>query len=188
MGDPKPTDWFLRIDLEKAMPVAVQTVLSVVDGMGVFGESARDILKKNGITDPQPGTWYKQQDWLNAFRQISEQVGKATLFAIGKKIPENAQFPPQINNLETALNGIDMAYHMNHRKGEIGHYLVKSYANQSAVMVCENPYPCDFDRGIIVAMATRFKPETSLYIRVTHDDSQPCRKKGDDSCTYKIAW
>jgi hypothetical protein len=34
---------------------------------------------------------------------------------IGKSIPENAQFPPEINSIEAGLQAIDVAYHMNHR-------------------------------------------------------------------------
>jgi len=44
------------------------------------------------------------------------------LFAIGKAIPESAIFPPEIQGLEMGLSAIDIAYHMNHRGGEIGHY------------------------------------------------------------------
>jgi len=44
------------------------------------------------------------------------------LFSIGNRIPENAQFPSDIYNIEKALQGIDVAYHMNqHVSGELQH-------------------------------------------------------------------
>ena len=52
------------------------------------------------------------------------------------------------------------------------------------ISVCENPYPCDFDRGILTTLAAKFERAS----RVTHDDSAPCRKNGADSCKYIIAW
>lgn len=165
-----------------------ETVLSIVDGMGTFKEKALTILASNGIKAPKPGDWYPQQFWLNAFKTISEQVGANTLFTIGKKIPENAKFPPAIDAIEKALGAIDMAYHMNHRGGEIGNYGYSADGPKGAKMVCKNPYPCEFDRGIIEAMATRFKPKGSIVVRVKHDDSAPCRKKGADACTYLVSW
>jgi hypothetical protein len=166
-----------------------ETVYSIVDGVGAFKMAALKILAANGIVDPKPGTWHKQQSWLDAFKAISEQVGASTLFTIGLKIPENAIFPPDIDSLGKALPAIDAAYHMNHRNGEIGHYNFERTGPKSVKMVCDNPYPCDFDRGIITAFCNRFLPKGStIKAIVTHDNSQPCRKNGANSCTYLITW
>jgi hypothetical protein len=164
-----------------------QTVLAVVAGMGVFKTQAATILKDNGIADPQPDRWYSQQAWLNAFKVISDKLGPNTLFQIGKKIPENAAFPPEINTIEAALASIDVAYHMNNRGGKIGNYAYKSTGPRGGKMVCDNPFPCDFDRGIVTAMATRFAPAGSVP-KVLHDDACPCRRTGGNSCTYLISW
>lgn len=164
-----------------------ETVLSVVNGVGAFKRQALEILTKSGINNPQPGQWYSQQAWLDAFREISEKIGPKSLFSIGKAIPANAKFPPDIDNIQKALASIDIAYHMNHKGGEIGHYQVVKTESNKAVMVCNNPYPCDFDMGIIEAMAEKFKPEDSIMTFVEHD-GQNCRKKGADSCSYIITW
>ena len=164
-----------------------ETVLSIVDGMGAFRNKALAILKKNGIEDPKPGQWYLQQAWLDSFKEIADSLGAATLYQIGMKIPENANFPPQVNDPHSGIAAIDMAYHMNHRGGEIGKYGYEKTGDKSVTSVCPNPYPCDFDKGIIFAMANKFKPPGSV-VKVEHDDSQPCRKKGGESCTYKITW
>ena len=165
-----------------------ETVLSIVDGMGIFKPQAIDILSKNGINNPTAGQWYKQQDWLNSFKEISMKIGVNTLFQIGLKIPENAQWPPQVKTIDQALGSIDVAYHMNHRQGEIGNYKFNVKGPKLGVMVCNNPYPCDFDRGIIESVAKKFKPPKTIIVKVKHDDTKPCRKKGDESCTYNIGW
>jgi hypothetical protein len=110
------------------------------------------------------------------------------LFNIGVKIPEIAKLPPDNGNIEKALGAIDVAYHMNHRKGEIGHYGFQMSGPRSATMLCRNPYSCDFDRGIMESMARRFKPTESVLVKVRHDDHASCRKKGADSCTYHVTW
>ena len=172
---------------ENGVQVNGETVLAIVNGMGVFKTKALEILKNNGIDNPQSGQWYSQQDWLNAFKEIAEKLGDATLYQIGTKIPESAQFPPEIDSIEKALSAIDIAYHMNHQKGEIGNYQFTLTDSNSGKFVCNNPYPCEFDRGIIYSMSQRFKPAGSIP-SIKHDDSEPCRKKGNDSCTYLVTW
>jgi hypothetical protein len=168
-----------------------QTILAIVNGMGsigIFKKMAIDALKTNGIDLTQSQQWFSQQAWLDTFKHIAKEMGPQTLFQIGKKIPENAKFPPHINSLEEALNSIDVAYHLNHKDGEIGYYKSIIVDNRSAVMVCNNPYPCEFDRGIIEGMCQKFKSTKTVFFVVEHDDKQLCRQNGADSCTYFISW
>jgi hypothetical protein len=156
--------------------------------MGAFKANALQVLGECGITDPKPGQWYKQQSFLDAFKTIAQKLGPATLTQIGRAIPENAKFPPEIDNIEKALGSINVAYGMNHRGGEIGSYKFKMTGEKTAEVVCDNPYPCDMDKGIIEAMGKRFAPKGTLRVAVTHDMSKGCRKKGDKSCTYLVKW
>jgi len=177
------------IAFDPKVEVNGETILSVVNTIAVGQEGRLAILKKHGI-NPEEGQWYKQQLWLNAFKEISDELGDRTLFVIGKAIPEHAKFPPQIDNLQKALAAIDMAYHMNHRNGEIGKYTLKEFDDKKrkAVMVCSNPYPSEFDRGIISTMLRRFKPLDSVKYDVILDTSKETRMKGGESCTYLVQW
>lgn len=164
-----------------------ETILSVVNGMGIAKDLGRKILADEGIVDPQPGQWYPQQAWLNTFRAIAEKIGPATLLAIGKAIPANAQWPPEVNTIEKALASIDIAYKMNHRGGEIGYYRFEATGPRAGRVVCRNPYPSEFDRGIILAVAYRFAPQGSIP-SVKLDETAPTRKKGADACTFLVSW
>lgn len=164
-----------------------ETVLSVIDGMGAFKAMGLKILAENGIVDPVPGQWYRQQAWLDSFKAIAAKLGPSTLRAIGKTIPENAQWPPEVKTIQAALSSIDIAYHMNHRGGEIGHYSFTAKGAQGGTLVANNPYPSDFDLGIIQAVAAKFAPAGSRPT-VSLDTSVPTRQNGADSCTYAIAW
>jgi hypothetical protein len=118
---------------------------------------------------------------------------------IGQHIPKHAPFPPTITDIHSAMASMDAAYHMNHRKNGkvmfdpatgqmlsgIGNYGYTPVPRERRIIsICENPYPCDFDRGIITTLAQRFEKNS----RVTHDDSAPCRKNGADSCKYIVMW
>ena len=164
-----------------------QTVLSVLSGMGVFRDSGVRILERNGILNLAPTAWYSQQAWLNAFREIAQTIGPKTLYQIGRSIPRNAKFPPGIDSIEKALGLLDTAYHLNHQGGEIGHYSFEKTGPSRGAMTCRNPYPCEFDRGLIEEMATQFKPAATV-VRVQHDSAKPCRAKQGESCTYLVSW
>jgi hypothetical protein len=158
-----------------------------------FRESALEILAKHGIPSPRPGQYYVLQHFLDAMKEIGQKYSDQMLFRVGQQIALHAKLPPDINSLEKSLASIDVAYHMNHRAGEIGNYRYSCEENtgrgmNKALMVCANPYPCAFDRGVIEGFAERFKPPQCLDVVVRHDDSRPCRRSGGDSCTYVISW
>lgn len=179
------------IPFDNNVEVNGETVSAIVNAFPEYlTNMALQILKKSGIVNPVPGQWYSQKSWLNAFKDISDKFGSNTLFEIGKAIPSNAQFPSEIDNLENALNSIDIAYQMNHRNGEIGYYMLISIdlKGKTATMNCKNPYPCDFDRGIITAMARKFRPLDSNFPEVVLDESKPNRKKGDEESWYIVKW
>ena len=178
-----------------------QTVLSVVAGM-TSSEFALKMLGNCGIKDPQPYSWYSQQNWLDAFKQIAEKIGPIMLNKIGRLIPEKADWPPFVNSIETALASIDVAYHMNHRLNRkvmfdpktgskiegIGHYNFEKVNEREIKMVCNNPYPCDFDKGIVYATVNKFKPEDVKLISINEEKSNKCRENGGDTCIYTIVW
>ncbi|MBN2142317.1 hypothetical protein JW711_03215 [Candidatus Woesearchaeota archaeon] len=178
-----------------------ETVLSVVKGMGSMEKMGMEILVAHGINNPKPGMWYSQQSWLDAFKYIANKIGASTLKSIGKAIPENAQWPPSVNNVETALASIDVAYHMNHRIGlkelfdartgqmteGIGHYAFEKTGDRSAKVVCDNPYPDPFDQGIIESAAKKFA-QTGEIVIVKIDEMAGTRTKGRDKTTFLITW
>jgi hypothetical protein len=143
--------------------------------------------------------WYPMSNWLAAYESIAKTVGPRALMQIGQQIPKHAPFPPTINDIHSALASLNAAYHMNHRKRgkvmfdpETGQLTpgIGSYGytpvprERKIISVCENPYPCDFDKGLITALANRFEKMS----RVVHDDDAPCRRTNAESCTYTITW
>jgi len=179
------------IAIEPSVEVNGQTVLAILNGVGeVFKPRIAAILAKHGIAAPKTGEWYLQQKWLNAFKEIYEKIGNHTLFAIGKCIPQSAEFPKEISTLHDALSSLDIAYHLNHRNGEIGYYKILSFdeVSRKAEMECKNPYPCYFDKGIIMTLTRMFKPEDSINQDVIINTKFPTRAHGAESTFYDIFW
>lgn len=155
----------------------------------VMGDRSLRVLARHGLTGVDPDQWYPQQAWLDAFSELAQGDFSATLdlVSIGMRIPEVAVWPTGIKTVEDALYSIDEAYQLAHRHGEIGSYRVRMVSQGEAELVCENPYPCDFDYGVIYSTARLFLPP-HRGLTVVHEDGAPCRKKGDASCTYHVSW
>jgi hypothetical protein len=192
--------------LEPGVEVFGASVDAIVAAFKLFPSVALKRLVHHGVGSMK-GTevviereaWYPLEGWLAAYQNIAEQVGPRAVFQIGQHIPKHAVFPPTVNDITSGVASIDVAYHMNHRKNGrvmfdpqtgqklkgIGNYGFAPVAGERRIVsVCDNPYPCDFDRGILTAMAARFERQS----RVSHDDKGPCRKNGADSCTYTVSW
>lgn len=188
--------------INPGVEVSGSTVLSFMNSMEQGRETRKKILKNHGI-DPDPKVWYKQQAWLNAYKEVYDSLGQMNLFLIGKAVIKNAEFPP-MKNLEEALHSINIAYHMNHRlNGKImfnpedgsftpgiGHYKLEQYdaKQRKAVVVCRNPYPSKFDEGILTQLARTFKPQDSVSQKITLDETRETRRNGGSSCTFLIQW
>ena len=192
---------------EPGIEVLGHAVWAVVDGFEhqqtpsrILVEEGIGQLDANGVVQIERDGWYSQEAWLRAFQKISLALGDQALFSIGQRIPLNAIFPPWVEGIEEALRTLDFGYHLNHRKAGvvmfepstgtmlegIGHYGYQRPHPQKRLIVseCRNPYPCDFDRGIVTALARRFAPAATLV----HLDESQCRNTGADACTYHVQW
>ncbi len=193
------------IAMASDIEVSGSGIRSMLHVMGPFQKLGADILSTHNISQIDPNRWYALQDFLDALKDTYNRLGTAVLFEIGKQTPHDAVFPPNIRTFEEAIASIDVAYHMNHRRGGkvmydtihrtmlegIGHYryIPSSDSNRNPPQViCDNPYPCDLDRGIIATMARRFKPNGALLVQIAHAPTPPCRKSGDQLCAYEINW
>jgi hypothetical protein len=155
--------------------------------MGAFQSLATKRLEENGIADPQPGTWYPWQNYLDAFREIAERIGPTTVERIGGAIPDNAGVPESFDTVEEALRAIQGAYTASHRNGDIGYYDVRVTSERSVEIECRNPYPTELDRGLIKAMAKRGE-SGSGRVDVKLDETKPQRAQGADSDTFIVTW
>lgn len=165
-----------------------RSVQAVVSAMEFLKLKAQRILATHGIESLQPEQWYPLQNVINSFEDILKQVGPHTTRAIGRAVPKSAVFPPAINSFESALLSLDQAYRMNHRgSGDIGSYRFIPGEGRSARMMADNPYPCEFDQGIMEALYDRFQPKGSFVLRIEHEGTG-CRAKGARSCTYNLKW
>ncbi len=169
------------------LKVIGQTILAVVDGMGVFKETALEWLKEERIENPKPEEYYSEQAWLDCFKRIFRTLGNVTLRQIGSKWPSNVQFPPEIDSIEQVLETMDAIYQMNHSgEGNPGHYSWKKTGDKTGIMTTDHPYPCSLDHGVLEGFVNHFK-EPGQFTTVEHL-SDRCKMNSGDICKFEIKW
>lgn len=195
--------------IENNVYILGRAMYSVLDGFGAFKNTAAKMLEEGGIGERneqgqftlQLNKWYyNQAAFIGVFKKIGEKMGDTQLRSIGQKVPQNAEFPPWVSDIHSAIKSVDIAYHMSHSKdGQkpmfdpetgkleegIGHYGYQPIEGEKRIIsVCDNPYPTSFDNGILSAIASKFEPTA----RVVLDESKPSRRDGADSDTFIITW
>jgi hypothetical protein len=168
-----------------------RTIIAVADDAlsrfsDAYRETAVDALAENGIEDPSPDEWYPQQAWLNTFEVLASELEPHILDRLGEQIPDVAEWPTGISSVEEGLRSIDEAYRRNHRGGDIGFYDFEATGERTGEVTCENPYPCEFDRGLIRAVTRRYAPVESFVF--VEERGERCRRDGDDACVYTVSW
>ena len=160
-----------------------RTVLAVSSGM-LVGAVARELLESCGLSSIQPAEWYSQQAWLDVYRKIHDYLGPDTLYSIGRRFPYSAQFPDeQMFDVPSALQSIDVAYHHAHRGGEIGEYKYVEVGLDHYEIRCNNPYPNQFDIGIIASLVERFHGRLQFRVNMKQPAAQPDQ---NNACVVEI--
>lgn len=175
-----------------------QSIISMIGATGSYSGLVLKILAKCGIREVDVDEWYPVQPILDAYQHLILEVGQQTMLTVGKRIPENALWPPDIQDVEAALRSIDVAYHMNHRLDGvpmfdpltgrmlegIGHYRCERVGKRRIEVVCDTLYPSELDRGVILGCGRRFEPT----LDAVRDENRPTRLRGGSSCTFIVTW
>jgi hypothetical protein len=193
-------------NLPSGIEVAGMGVCVFIEAFKLFPSVVVTRLHRHGIGRIRGGqllvdmnAWLPLENWLAAFDNIARSLGPRALLEVGRRVQQFAMLPPHLTDIHAALAGINVAYHMNHRRngipmfdpssgqlvGGIGDYGYAPVPGERRIISrCDTPYPCDFDRGVLLGFAERFEK----HVRVEHDDAGPCRKRSQVSCTYTITW
>src|SRR5262245_59415357 len=79
------------------------------------------ILDAHGLARIDEHAWYPLATAQSIFRTIGAELGDLSLHAVGLSMIDSAPFPPEVNDVGTALSNLNAAYHMSVRGPDIGH-------------------------------------------------------------------
>jgi hypothetical protein len=158
-------------------------ILSMLAAMGPFRKRGEQILLEHGLSDVQAEGWYPLGAYVQALRTISQKMGPNTLLQIGKQIPNHVPLPPGLDTTEKVLASFGVAFDMNHRGMPKGLITYRIASDQEADITSGTPYPCDFDRGVILGF---FQTLLHLAPHYQHD-AQLCKKRGSAVCVHYVS-
>ena len=90
-----------------------------------------------------------------------------------------------MDTLDRALRVLEVAYQVNHRGKGLGGYYCTFERPEHAEVVCENPYPCDMDWGILERLAEQYGGSGAM---VSHRPGADCRRLGAKACVFDLRW
>jgi hypothetical protein len=158
-------------------------ILSMLAAMGPFRRRGEQMLEEQGIRDVEVEGWYPLTAYVAALQSIGQKMGPNTLFQIGRQIPNHVPLPPGIDTFEKVLGSFGMAFDMNHRGAQPGAITYDMATQRTATITTGTPYPCDFDRGVIVGF---FQKLLSTRVTVEPQDGAPCKARGGETCSYGV--
>lgn len=162
-------------------------LLEALKALGWANEAARLFLEARLREPLHRDHWYPLDLCLDCLADARDRFGEQGLRAVGRLIPAMAVFPPEVRTLDRALRTLDIAYHLNHRGGEVGNYLHQSLGVGQSLLHCSNPYGCAFDLGILEGLSRRFLPP-GTPVEISHQHARTCRDLGAESCIYRLNW
>ncbi|WP_408959794.1 hypothetical protein [Natrinema sp. 74] len=148
------------------------------------GKQITNKLAEYGLEDIESEEWYPLAIPLAMLYDMRDEYGGVRMRNMGQNVPKHVEFPPNLTDVDNALRGIDQAYHQNHRGDGIGSYEFRMDGENEGVMTCENPYPCEFDKGLIQGVARKFA-DNPVDVEEVGDE---CRSDGGQHCEYRVNW
>lgn len=171
--------------------VAQSGVAPLLAAFGPYQARGERVIKRHlGVDELSEDATYPVTRFLAAIRELQEQFGTSFIRRMGVLVFEKSTFPPGLDSALKVLESLDYAFHMNHpnARGTLGGYHWSAVSvppgRGRGKMVCDNPYPCSLDEGILEGVIAHYSKEWSI----THDEAGPCRAKGGESCSYLVEW
>jgi hypothetical protein len=163
--------------------VAGSDVLSMLAATGAFRKTAEQLLTERGIVDVRADAWYSLPAYAETMRELEQRVGPNSLFRIGKDIASHVSMPPGLDTFERVAASFGPAFSANHRNAGNGRIDYESTGPESVTIVSGTPYPCDFDRGVIMGFFFKALHLTPHY----QHDNLLCKKLKSAVCVHYLS-
>ncbi|HEY8375282.1 MAG TPA: hypothetical protein VIK91_02285 [Nannocystis sp.] len=151
-----------------------------------FGEDnsiVKKILADLGIERVESDRWY-DYDWaISIYTRIAQEVGRAAVMEVGRKMIETAVFPPGIDSVQKVLLSLGPAFELNARGPTVGTIYTTIEDDHSATVVRTQYGSCALNIGIIEGCCLRF----GVRPLIEHGPGG-CQDEGAPTCTYYVSW
>lgn len=169
---------------EPGAEIIGQALLYFGSVLGMDDAALGPYLKKHGLDHLVPDQWYPHQACLDLLKELDELD---YFHGIALGVNAIAIFSPPQPSMEIAFQSMDISYFRAHRGVSSG-YRYEMTGPRSAKVICNNPYPSDFDYAIVYSTVKNSLPADSTTFTVVRDDSVQNRTNGGDTDVFLVAW
>jgi hypothetical protein len=150
----------------------------------------RPFVEKYGFDDIMPDQWYSYQDFLNIFREVSEQPGAMFDFvAVGMAAVDRYDLPPHIASLtleEFFLSAMPTMINRQYRNGTPSQLSVEKVAEKHLIIRTVSPYPDDTAYGFMYGLARRFAKGVQFTLK--YDENHTRHDFGGEDTLIHLTW
>lgn len=82
---------------------------SFVRGLSHSGSLIQQILQSHGLTQVAADELYDLNTARSIYHTVGNQIGERSLYTVGLKMIESAEFPPGISDIRSMLSSLDHA-------------------------------------------------------------------------------
>ncbi|MFB6162172.1 MAG: hypothetical protein ABEJ86_01855 [Halococcoides sp.] len=137
---------------------------------GSCHDSVTTILDDEGVSEPDPAAWYDLADCLAVYDRIESDVGRCTLFVIGRGLARSMDWPDH-DRIDDALSALAEQYDRYHRRCDRWPITLDSEGRGVGTITFETPYPTVMEAGLVRGVDDRFgDEETFLAVRQGSSD------------------
>jgi hypothetical protein len=152
-------------------------------------------LSPDGRVAFEPDSWYPVRGFVKAAHRFLSELGPRALFNVGVAAPGLAG---RSADLAECVARLDIAHHRGFRlRGRsmhdpatgritpgVGRYRAEPLGERWLAITASGPWPCELDRGFLTRLVLDVAPDAVI----THDEEQPCRKRGARRCRFFVRW
>lgn len=172
--------------------VAGTTTLSFIEN--ISSNTIDDLRKKHGLIEIDTDSWYPLQKIFGLFNDIAEKYGTQPFVAMGMKIAEQSEFPPEMLgstvSMAQILEGWQAHYEANHRGGTLPPVETKKVADDYYQLICQpdHLYPFDLVYGMAYGFCKLLLPKGTRFIVAYDEKLNPMLREESDGVIVNIKW
>jgi|GEM_PF-1517866 len=176
---------------EENIEVAGTTTLSFVEN--ISSSMIDDLRKKHDLVEIDTEKWYPLQRVFDLFNDISEEYGTQPFVAMGMKIAEQSEFPPEMLGSEMSmvqiLEGWQAHYEANHRGGTLPPVVTKKVSDNhyQLVLPSNHLYPFDLVYGMAYGFCKLLLPKGTQFT-IRYDDEKNPLSSDDTEVVVNVQW
>lgn len=143
----------------------------------------KKLLADAGVDRIDPERWYDFAWASGLYYKIEAEVGRGAVIAVGRKMIETADFPPNIDGIQSLLMSLGHAYRLNARGPGIGEITCTIEDEHCATVVFTPKFPCALNIGIMEGACSRYGAQALI-----EHGAGGCMDHGAAACSYQISW